>query len=331
MTARPSVRADSPEQGCGDGPPLAGCERQYGRGLPGPSRQTQRARWRCSSTDGTATSVSWEGKSGGWKPLEAMNGAIPVAEQTRELCAYSIHERCVDQEAGCRAVTHHRAAPRSWFARSVWPLVCGWYPDERLADAPNAWQNAFHVLAENCGPLSETMSTGMPCRQKTCMTSSNPAGAWWNALLRAQTEQAATNSLVSAAMEGHQNRCCRRASVGRHPGWQAIREACPHCRTGDLTTSGTNNLSGGQPCGTGWSLWAPWTTPSISHPAAPTTQADGRMVLPAVSSRGRANWRDSASGFMFFDPGRYVSVNWKRPRNNAHRAWRELSLRAERR
>ena len=33
---------------------------------------------------------------------------------------------------------------------------------------PSSVQNAFHNLAENCGPLSETMSVDIPCNLTTC-------------------------------------------------------------------------------------------------------------------------------------------------------------------
>lgn len=46
------------------------------------------------------TSSSWAGKRGGWKPTEAINGDISVAELMRELWAYSIHGRWVLQQMG---------------------------------------------------------------------------------------------------------------------------------------------------------------------------------------------------------------------------------------
>ena len=36
--------------------------------------------------------------------------------------------------------------------------------------APRALQNARHTCEVNRGPLSDTMSAGMTCRQKTCLT-----------------------------------------------------------------------------------------------------------------------------------------------------------------
>jgi hypothetical protein len=41
---------------------------------------------------------------------------------------------------------------------SVWPLDSGWYPEDRLAEAPMSWQKAFQNLEANWGPLSKTIS-----------------------------------------------------------------------------------------------------------------------------------------------------------------------------
>ncbi len=45
----------------------------------------------------------------------------------------------------------------------------------------------------------------------------SPAGARWEALLRVQTEQAGTNSLVSAETVGHQKCCLTRNNVLFNP------------------------------------------------------------------------------------------------------------------
>ena len=55
-----------------------------------------------------------------------------------------------------------------WLAHSVWPLNCGWNSDDKLTDVPMSIQNAFQNLAVNCGPLSETISVGMPCNLTMC-------------------------------------------------------------------------------------------------------------------------------------------------------------------
>ena len=57
----------------------------------------------------------------------------------------------------------------AWLARSVWPLVGGWNPDDKLTVVPMSVQKAFQNLAENWGPLYETMLEGMPCNLITCV------------------------------------------------------------------------------------------------------------------------------------------------------------------
>ena len=47
-----------------------------------------------------------------------------------------------------------------------------------------------------------------------------PAGGRWEALLRAQISQAATNSRVSASREGHQKRQRMKSTVRWAPGWR---------------------------------------------------------------------------------------------------------------
>lgn len=59
----------------------------------------------------------------GWKPMAAMKGETPVAEDTREFWAYSTQGRKVRQAEVCRAAGVFSSV---WFIRSFWPLDCGW-------------------------------------------------------------------------------------------------------------------------------------------------------------------------------------------------------------
>lgn len=61
--------------------------------------------------------------------------------------------------------------------------------------------------------------------------------------------QAAMKARVSRTIDGHQKHCRRRCRVRWRPGWQARRDACPHCRTSDHTDSGMNSVFGGAPPG----------------------------------------------------------------------------------
>lgn len=62
-----------------------------------------------------------------------MNGDTPEAADTRELWAYSTIGNHKLHSSGRLAVTHLSVFSRVWLVRSAWPLVCGWYSDERLA------------------------------------------------------------------------------------------------------------------------------------------------------------------------------------------------------
>jgi len=113
---------------------LVGAE-QGGADLP-----PHRRRWLW--TEGTETSDSWKENSGGWYLREASNGDLPVAAQVKALREYSTQGRSPLQEVGWRAETQSRADSRLWLARSAWPFVCGWYPEERLMVAPIPLQKA---------------------------------------------------------------------------------------------------------------------------------------------------------------------------------------------
>ncbi len=106
-------------------------------------------------------------KIGGWYPKLPSNGDRPVPDTGNELCAYSTHESCWLQEDGFWEATHRNIRSKSWLALSVWPLLWGWYPEERLTVAPSKRQNSLQNLETNWGPLSETTSVGRPWMRKT--------------------------------------------------------------------------------------------------------------------------------------------------------------------
>ena len=51
---------------------------------------------------------------------------------------------------------------------SVCLIDCGWNPDDRLTVVPICTQNSLQKADTNCGPWSDTTSTGMPCSRNTC-------------------------------------------------------------------------------------------------------------------------------------------------------------------
>ena len=108
-----------------------------------------------AEAEGTCASTSSSGNRGGWKPYAYSKGLSPVDEQVRELCAYSTQCRSWAQEVGELETRHLRDVSRYWFTHSVCPLVCGWYPDDRLGRAPIRRKNSDKKQEENWGPWSE--------------------------------------------------------------------------------------------------------------------------------------------------------------------------------
>ncbi len=126
--------------------------------------------WRSASAlpqEGTATSTSCSGNSGGVYPNWHSKGDRPVAEEQRVLWVYSAHMIKRDQEDGFLAAIHLSVVSRSWLSLSVYPLDSGWNPEDRLTVAPRDWENAHQNREENWGPRSETMPCGMPKTRKT--------------------------------------------------------------------------------------------------------------------------------------------------------------------
>ncbi len=60
-----------------------------------------------------------------------------------------------------------RYRPSSWILRSVWPLIWGWYPEDKLSVTPRSLKNAFQNWEMNWGPRSEIISSGIPKFLKT--------------------------------------------------------------------------------------------------------------------------------------------------------------------
>ena len=225
----------------------------YGKGE---STTGQTERWLPSPGSGTEEA----GNQRQW------NGEYPVDTQGSELCAYSTHMSCLDQDEGFCAARHRSPVSSSWFILSV----C---PDKRLALAPTKLQNSFQNREGKWGPRSETMSLGNPYRRMTwdkinsavslaegslgratkwvifenrsmivSIGWSWPAGAWWEGLHWAQVGQADTYSLISFSMLGHQKRCLTLYKVRLIPGWQAREEVWHQWITSERSTN--RRLSG---------------------------------------------------------------------------------------
>lgn len=103
--------------------------------------------------DSEAEFTFWE--KGGLVTEGAFKGDNPVAEEVRELCAYSIHGSLVTQEVGFWETVQWSADSSFWFSLSVSPLVCRWKTELRLTLAPRAGQKVLHTCEVNWGPWSE--------------------------------------------------------------------------------------------------------------------------------------------------------------------------------
>ena len=133
-----------------------------------------------------------------------------------------------------------------------------------------------------------------------------PTGGRWEALLRAQMSQAATNSQVSASRVGHQKLRQMNSTVRVAPGWQERWLEWPHLRTWLRTVVGTNRRLGGPPPRSGWVRWVILTADSTPQVTTPTTRAGGRMVSTAGPLLGgpAGNTQERVSALTFLEPGR---------------------------
>lgn len=101
-------------------------------------------------------------------PIGALEWERPVDELTTVLWAYSTHINILDQANRWQETMQRTVTSISWFFCSIWPLDCGWNPEDRLAVAPMRVQDFFQKTEKNCSPWSETTSTGSPWSQKKC-------------------------------------------------------------------------------------------------------------------------------------------------------------------
>lgn len=94
-----------------------------------------------------------------------------------------------------------------WFIISIWPLLCGWTPEERLTVIPKRQQSSDQTLTVDWGSQSETMSYERPFIQNTCWSGTSIVSAersmkcailkkWSTVGLRWSFLQAATKSLT---------------------------------------------------------------------------------------------------------------------------------------
>ena len=99
--------------------------------------------------DGTPTSSSWLGNSGGWYPRQHSKGESLEEEDVWLLIAYSPHGSWELHEVGLLEHRHLSTVSMAWLARSVWSFDCGWNPEDKLTVVPMSMQKAFQNLAIN--------------------------------------------------------------------------------------------------------------------------------------------------------------------------------------
>lgn len=75
---------------------------------------------------------------GGWKLLQIINEAIPVAELVNELWVFSVQEGFSLQDSGCQAQTQRRI-------QTVWFAHIDYLIGVKLAEAHKAEQNGFQT------------------------------------------------------------------------------------------------------------------------------------------------------------------------------------------
>ena len=159
------------------------------------------------------------------------------------------------------------------------------------------------LLSEGGRPVTKSNEMWDQGRRGTGRRQSRPEGAWCVLLCWQQTWQAAMNSLVSSPMVPTRSVAGSRAKVRLTPGWHARREEWPHWRTCDRRLAGTNNRLSGQALGAGCLAWERFTWSSTSQVTAPMTQDGGRIPSGWAGDSSGWNWRERASGLMFFEPG----------------------------
>lgn len=137
----------------------------------------------------------------------------------------------------------------SWILRSVCPFVCGWYPDVRLTVTFRSEKKARQTLEMNCGPLSDTISSGIPKFRNTCSKSNSAVLKAVGRPLRGISLQALENlSMVT------------RIHVFPSEGGRSVTKSTPRCDQGCCGMGSGNSFPEGKCRGTlvMAQSWQPW-------------------------------------------------------------------------
>ncbi len=159
----------------------------------------------------------------------------PVDGWRREFCAYSALPRNCFQEFWWPWQKVCRKHLISWIFLSVCPLVCGWYPEERLTVTSRREKNAFQTREINWGPRSDTMSSGIPKYRNTWLNRVSAVSMAVGRPLRGRRRQLLENLSIMT-----------RIHVLPSEGGRSVMKSTPRCDQGRFGTGSGRSLPDGR-------------------------------------------------------------------------------------
>ncbi len=107
-------------------------------------------------------------------------------------------------------------------------------------------------------------------------------------------------SNIGSDVLGHQKRLPMKSRFLLAPGWHAIDEECPHCKTSERTALGMKRWPGGPLLGSASCGCAFLTMVSIPHLTSATILEGGMILTRVELMLGGSNCLERVSGFLFF-------------------------------
>jgi len=126
-------------------------------------------------------------------------------------------------------------SPISWIFLSICPFVCAWYSEERLMVTPRRVKNDFQTWEMNCGPRSETISSGRPKLRKTWLNINSSISMAVGKLLRDTNWQALENLSTITRMQALPSE-----------GGRLVTKSTPRCDQGQHGTGSGRSLPAGK-------------------------------------------------------------------------------------
>ncbi len=121
------------------------------------------------------------------------------------------------------------------FPESFSPFVWGWYPDDKLMVTPRSLKNPFQTRETNCGPWSDTMSSGMPKYLKTELNNNSAVSMAVGRPLRGRSRQDFENRSTITSMH-----------VLPPESGRSVIKSTPRCDHGRLGTGNGRSLPAGK-------------------------------------------------------------------------------------